>query len=293
VNGDLVLQTPDMVVRRMVDAIRKRGSLRTPGLAEVFKLSEHEIDALLAYLCGAGGALICCDVELAGGKRVKEYRCSTVGGGKLIETYVVGRPRTKPAPKPDPAFGGRDAMKESLAKRFQEAGTPAKKEIPMSTSDKILAAFRDHGPMTVHELRRHVKVENLSTLILNLRIEGKVNRLSGSPRRSVWGLPGRKAGAPSATPSPAPAPAPAIAPAALPSTSDGGKFIGEIKSGVPVPAKHQVNSALRKQLERLKVGDSFETSYTNKAVNYQASCLGIKTICRTIAKGRIGVWRDK
>ena len=281
-SGDLVLQ--------MVDTIRQRGSLRSPDLAQAFKLCEHEIDVLLDVQ-RAAGELISCDVELAGGKKVKEYRCSTIGGGKLLHHSPIGRPRSKHAPKPDPAFGSRAAIKNAIAKRFQEAGAPAQKEIPMSTSDKILAAFRAHGPMPVPELRRHVKVENLSTLILNLRIEGKVKRLGGSPRRSVWGLPGQKAGAASATPSPAPAPA--IAPAALPSTSAGAKFIGEIKSGIPIPAKHQVNSALRKQLERLKVGDSFETSYTNKAVNYQASCLGITTICRTIAKGRIGVWRTK
>lgn len=196
----------------IIETIRERGSLRTPELARAFNVSDAELDRALWPACGIGQALISCVVEVAG-KRVKEYRASAIGGGKLNDTFTaVGRPRTAVDQKTDPAFGSAKAVTQALAARFTPAPiasapaaakpTAKRQEAnpAMSTTDKILKALEKHGPMTTAQLREHVDYQFLSTVTGQLARKGRIKKLGGADRGTIYGLEGQKAseGAPAA-----------------------------------------------------------------------------------------------
>lgn len=194
-----------------VNLIRDRGGLRTPGLALTFHMTEGELDRTLAPLCTPGGPLISCDVEVAG-KRVKEYRASTIGGGKLKEIGYSGAARAQPKKTGEP-FGDRTEITQALNARFTppprqnervqspEPATkpapaqPSRKEIshPMTTADSILQALKKHGPMTTAQLRGHVDYKFLSTVTSQLARKGRIVKLGGGTKSAVYGLKGQKA----------------------------------------------------------------------------------------------------
>lgn len=187
----------------IVDMIRARGALRTPGLALHFEVTEAEIDGWLAPYCAAG-QLISCGVELAGGKRVTEYRCSVAGGGSLIsEAYTAGRPRTKLEQKTDHAFGSRAAIRKEIAEQFKSAPpappapkpTKPRKEVdaPMKTTIRIIRAIEKLGPMSLPKIRSVVDEPNMSTICSQLVKKGQLVKLGGEPKKTIYGLPGQKA----------------------------------------------------------------------------------------------------
>lgn len=192
-----------LVTDQIVKTIRELGAARTPVLAQTFGMSEALVERALWPLCVPGGPLVSCVVEVAG-QRVKEYRASAIGGGKLNDTFTpVGRPRTAVEKKPDPAFGSARAVTQALAARFKSASpapvapkpTTPRKEVdaPMSTTtDKIIAAIRKHGPMTSAQLRDHVKDQNATTICGQLARKGKLVKLGGGYRTTIYGVDGQK-----------------------------------------------------------------------------------------------------
>lgn len=234
-------------IDNIVAEIRKRGGLRTPGLALVFHMSEPQLDAALEPLCATGGPLISCDVEVAG-KRVKEYRASTIGGGKLNDTFTTapGRPRRAVEPKANPAFGSARAVTQALAARFQKptATWPvSKEEHHMKTPAKILTAFRERGPMRLAELRQRVGGD-LTPQLAKLCASGEVVRLGGRTRSTIYGLPGQKVLA---------AQQDKAAPAE-PAAGSEEQHIGGIEVGVPVPSN--TRGILRRAIEEMQPGES-------------------------------------
>lgn len=76
-----------------LELIGKRGTLRTPAIAEALGVGEAAVDAMLAPHC-ASGKLVTCSIE-QGERKVIEYRISMSGGGKLV-SYAPNAPRAMP-----------------------------------------------------------------------------------------------------------------------------------------------------------------------------------------------------
>ena len=90
-------------------------------------------------------------------------------------------------------------------------------EIRMTTADKILALYEQHGMMSTRQLRKHIKVANLSTLCSILVRKHRLVKVGGGPRSSVYALAARTVPEKPPEPTPrAPKPAPKSAPSALP-----------------------------------------------------------------------------
>ena len=62
----------------------------------------------------------------------------------------------------------------------------------MTSREKILAAVRKFGPMTVKQVRKHVNLALLSTFCSQLAKRGELKILGGGERTSIYGLPGQK-----------------------------------------------------------------------------------------------------
>lgn len=198
---------------KIVDTIRERGALRTPALALTFDMTEEQIDQQLGLLCAAGGPLVRCDVELAVGKKVKEYRCSLIGGGKCDPAfYIAGAPRRAVEPKANQAFGSAKAVTQALAARFQKPAdphfnhvpptaraapnpiTPRKEaDAPMTTASRIINATKKLGPMTVPQIRSVVDEQHVPAICSQLVRKRRLVRLGGGHKSTIYGLPGQKA----------------------------------------------------------------------------------------------------
>ena len=155
-----------------IDIIRKRGSMRTPALADELGIGEAAVDAMLESAL-LDGRLICCNVE-TGGRCVVEYRLSMAGGGKLV-SYMPSQPKpaAPAAPRNEP---------------ISPAGAMATQEEPVTFKERMEAFFKKHGPMTVVQMREHsVKDAGLATLLG----QAGFARLGGGKRSTVWGLPGQ------------------------------------------------------------------------------------------------------
>ena len=68
-------------------------------------------------------------------------------------------------------------------------------------------------------------------------------------------------------------------------------YVGPISKEVTLPKGHRGNGTLKPQLEKLSVGESFETTFTNSAVHLWAKKLGIRCETRNAGGDHIRVWR--
>ncbi len=62
----------------------------------------------------------------------------------------------------------------------------------MSVHERVLASFKEHGPMTAGQLRKHVDVAWVAVACAKAARDGALVRLGGSAHRSIYGLPGQK-----------------------------------------------------------------------------------------------------
>jgi hypothetical protein len=201
-------------LERAIALIGKRRALRSPAIAEAFDCTPVNVETLLRPAVEAG-RLLACSVETPEG-RTTEYRLSLAAGGKLSE-YVP----TKHGPSPDPVkerlreWGPPKAeLTSGQVAASARTGTPGdnvtsrgnagdhapgrevpRKEKQMSTTDKILAAYKAHGPMTARECAKYVKCGWLSIATSQLAARGRLVRLGGGAHSTIYGLPGQKAGA--------------------------------------------------------------------------------------------------
>lgn len=178
-----------------IDAVRKGGPLRTPALAELLGIGEAAVDAMLAP-ARADGRLICCDVEV-GGRKVVEYRMSLSGGGRLVNQFKPYRSPVPVAPRADAETNEQvnaGSASHSSGPADQVAPGPRSPLQPretrtMSVREKIEAALRKHGPMTVAAMRKHVDTSGLSGLMSKLARTGVTKKLGGGAKSGIYGLP--------------------------------------------------------------------------------------------------------
>lgn len=156
-------------VERALDYIKRSRSSRTPELATLLRMAPADVDALLEPE-RAKGVLIACQVELAGGAKVIEYRLSTSGG----HTHAYGRSHF--------TYG-------TAAQALARAAQPETGETHMPLVGRIKAAFEKHGPMTTRELRAHVDHDNVAVYCSQLADRGVLGRLGGGHGSTIYGLP--------------------------------------------------------------------------------------------------------
>jgi len=178
------------LVDQAVAYVKQRERARTPDIARELRMSPPDVDMLLERPC-ADGVLITCTVEVAGVK-VKEYRPTNAKAqlpplGPLhipkFTAWTVSDAARKP-PSPPPTA-------QPAAPAPAKAVNPS--EVDMTTTEKIKAALREHGPMTTYELGKKVKVPFLSQTCSQLRKSGALVVVGGGPRAKLYGLPGQKA----------------------------------------------------------------------------------------------------
>jgi hypothetical protein len=134
--------------------IAKRGAMRTPALAEELQLGEGAVDAMLAP-AATDGRLVTCSVTV-GDRQVIEYRCSAAGvqfrihGGARLP---AGAPqRVAPRPIVESSYG---VPPQPIPTKPAAPATTSKGENTMSgLVDRITAAFKKHGPMTLARAAR-------------------------------------------------------------------------------------------------------------------------------------------
>jgi len=195
-----------------MDLIRKRGTLRTPAIAEQLGIGEAAVDALLEPFSRSGGELITCAVQV-GDRRVIEYRCSTLGGYTNGDWRTKSEHRKPPTPIKEPTAPQRESGSRSADAGDGAGGTSAglhtrplsatsaadavatKEEHGMKTFlERVTAVLQKHGPMTSKELREHgMEDANASTLVGQLANRGALAKVGGGKRSTIYGLPGQKA----------------------------------------------------------------------------------------------------
>lgn len=163
-------------------------------------------------------------------------------------------------------FLNASARSQAPAKETATPNPPSQDTEHMTIADKIVEAIKKHGPMTVRELRTHVKSTTLAVQCSQLAKRGTLRRAGGSPRRSIYDLPSagstpptvaapRKAPPP---PTPRAAPAPAVArPSPAPSGNGHARFaidadgtLGILKHDQRVDLEAGEFAALRQFIER-------------------------------------------
>lgn len=177
---------------RAIALIKKRGALRDNQLAAALGSDEASVAAALAPYCDSG-ELVSCTVNLVGKGEVNEYRISAAGPRKTDDSHLK-KPPTPPeqvlaaaraAPVPPPH--------RSVSPRHSSAPTqPSTGETTMTDVERILAAFKKHGPMTVKQARKYADVSWIGVCCPQLARKGKLVRLGGGPKSSIYGLPGQK-----------------------------------------------------------------------------------------------------
>lgn len=200
-DADLIDQT--------LAVIKKRGAIRTSALALALRYEGyyHDLDEALQPAVD-DGRLICCKVELGGDFKTKEYRLSVSGGGKVtgftplkggkptppVRPSVLMKTETTPGTEIKPS-----EINETLARQIRvtapapTADAEPREEEKVSLVDKIIAAFKKHGPMTTRELRAHVDHPNMPKYCSQLADRGTLGRLGGGKRSTIYGLPDQKA----------------------------------------------------------------------------------------------------
>ena len=68
-------------------------------------------------------------------------------------------------------------------------------------------------------------------------------------------------------------------------------YVGPIQKGITLPKGNRGDGSLKPQIEKLEIGDSFETTFTNTAAHRWAKKLGMKLETRPVGGGHIRVWR--
>jgi hypothetical protein len=165
-----------------IELIRKHVSMRTPALAEALGIGEAAVDAML-HPARAAGALNTCEVE-AGGRRVVEYRCSA-SGGKYTAYASPRRNQTRQDPS-SAAPAPRDRAQPQPA-----AETKGENEVNLT--DRITAAFKEHGPMTIGKLLAHVEHQYVPDFVRQMAGRGVLAKLGGKTRGVIYGLPDQQA----------------------------------------------------------------------------------------------------
>ncbi len=173
------------LAERAIALIRKRGTARDNDLAAALGTGEWEIAAALTPHC-ASGELVCCRVNLGDKGDVNEYR--PAGGGP-----PPGRARHPPTrpPRPEPDL----AAAAAATVRAPHRTVPPQHNTEgatMSVFERILDAYKKHGPMTTRQLRAHVDVAWGSVACSQLAKAHKLIRLGGGAHSSIYGLPGQK-----------------------------------------------------------------------------------------------------
>lgn len=184
-----------------VEFIRKRGTVRTPAIAEELGIGEAAVDAMLAPEAKRG-VLNKCDV-LVGGRWIVEYRCSASGGAMTLHTREdQKKPPTFPqqriheSPAPQRSDVEKPSNRAALASSTTgsasaSAGDQPREKAPMTTFfEKVSKIFRERGPLTSRELTAAgVKDANASTLLGQLAKRSKLGILGGGARSKIYGLP--------------------------------------------------------------------------------------------------------
>lgn len=193
----------EALVAQALELIAKRGTLRSPAIAEALDVTVANVHALLAPAVAAG-KLIACSVQVVDWGQITEYRLSTIGGGALPTfTGKTGRPPSSAKPeKHEIPFGRPSVTPRQPMPAAAAAQQLREQEERVSNVDKVKKAFQEHGPMTLGDLRKHVKIEKLAVLLSNGLSRGAFERIAGKRPNIIYGLPGQKAPAGAAAAAP-------------------------------------------------------------------------------------------
>lgn len=167
-----------------IAAIGKRGTMRTPELAELLGIGEAAIDAMLAS-ARTDGRLTTCTVE-TGGRTIMEYRCSA-SGGKYDPLTARALLRPKP---PQPARTELQADGVDIDAIHRKP--PLEQEEPqVHLVERAQAFFKKHGPMTARQVRE--LDGGIADRLKQLADQAVLGRLGGKTSGVIYGLPDQKA----------------------------------------------------------------------------------------------------
>ncbi|TAK82100.1 MAG: hypothetical protein EPO20_22685, partial [Betaproteobacteria bacterium] len=182
----------DSLADRAIELIRKHGTMRDNQLAARLGCNELQVALALSPLCETG-ELVRCSVKLVGKGEVNEYRVSAAGPRKADDSHLRKRPTPPEQVLAAAAAATVRTTHRSVPAAHRTAPTqPRKGENTMTDVARILAAFEKHGPMTVKEAREHADVAWIGVACPQLARRGKLVRLGGGPKSSIYGLPGQK-----------------------------------------------------------------------------------------------------
>ena len=175
----------DSLADRALALIKKRGTMRSNQLAGGLGSDEAAVDVALAPHC-ASGELVRCSVTLIGKGAVNEYRISAAGPRKADDSD-----QKKPPTPPEAVLAAAAAAPEAAQPRTTPH-QPSDEGETMSVHERILAAYKKHGPMTTRQLRKYVDVSWVSVACGQAATQGALVRLGGGARSTIYGLPGQK-----------------------------------------------------------------------------------------------------
>lgn len=173
------------LAQRAIALIASGKAIRDDRLAWELDTDMATICAALAPAC-ASGALVSCKIERVGSTPVNEYRLSAAGPRKADDSHLK-----KPPTPPAAVLAAAKAAPVSPPRKSAPP-QPSTEGDTMSAVERILAAFEKHGPMTVKEARKHADVAWIGVTCAQFARKGKLVRLGGGPKSSIYGLPGQK-----------------------------------------------------------------------------------------------------
>lgn len=175
----------ELVARRAFALITSGKATRDDQLARALDSDTATIAAALAPEC-ASGALVSCRIDRVGSTPVNEYRVSAAGPRKADESHLK-----KPPTPPERVLAAAKAAPVPAPHRSVPLQHNAG-DATMSVSERILAAYKKHGPMTTRQLSEHVDAAWVSITCSQLAKQGKLVRLGGGAHSTIYGLPGQK-----------------------------------------------------------------------------------------------------
>lgn len=175
----------DTLAGRALALITSGKAVRDDRLARELDTDMATVSAALAPAC-ASGALVSCKIERIGSTPVNEYRVSAAGPRKADDSHLK-----KPPTPPAAVLAAAKAAPVSTPRKSAPP-QPSTEGDTMSAVERILAAFEKHGPMTVKEARKHADVAWIGVTCAQFARKGKLVRLGGGPKSSIYGLPGQK-----------------------------------------------------------------------------------------------------
>lgn len=176
-------------VEKALAFIRERGDVRSNQVADWLGCTPDNAHELLQPAV-LRGELVSCDLTV-NGFQLKQYRVAAAAGGpiKQFNPLQASRPGERTAP----------VFPRQLDEPQRPQHDQPKEETPMSIAEQIIAALKKHGPQSTQELAKHVKNENLSTIVGQLARAGKLAATPGVKNR-IYGLLDQKLPAPAAAP---------------------------------------------------------------------------------------------